>query len=269
MEALGTALEAQGASVTLVAAAELAPGSPPAEVIVVDSYRLRADNLARDSVVVAAVDDLVRDLAVDVVIDPAPGARPEDHPSAARVLAGARYALVTESSGPSPRPADLPVETVLVTTGGSDHAGIGADLAARLRRAVPGAGIRLVVGPWGHADVPAGVEAVHAPDGLGPELAAAGVVVTAGGVTMLEAMQLGRPTVVIVTAENQRRQVEGAAAAGAVTVAALGDVAGIVEALVHDDRERSRLSGAARALIDGHGPERAASVLLDVAGRPR
>ena len=81
-----------------------------------------------------------------------------------------------------------------------------------------------MVGPWGATDVPPGVVAVYAPDGLAPELAAASIVVTAGGVALLEACLLGRPIVALALAENQRQAVHGLGRDHAVVVATAGPV---------------------------------------------
>ena len=63
--------------------------------MLVDSYRVRADDRSRVRAdLVIAIDDLERDLAVDLVIDPDPGADARVHSTAAAVVAGAPYALV-------------------------------------------------------------------------------------------------------------------------------------------------------------------------------
>lgn len=263
MEALSAAVERAGAQVTTTPTSSARSGWAGADIVVVDSYLVRADELSRGAFFIAAVDDLLRDLAVDVVVDPAPGARPQDHPRAGLVLAGARYGLL----GPgdvtvAPTDSGGEVRSVLVTTGAADVAGAGMHLAACLREALPDVAIRLVVGPWSGTDPPRGVQAVVAPDDLWDALSAADVVVTAGGVTMLESLRSGRPTVVVMTAENQRRQIEGALALGAVRVAQPEEVAATVLDLVVDGDERARLAAAGADLIDGRGPDRVAAALL-------
>src|SRR5437868_13437560 len=65
------------------------------DIVLVDSYRVRADDRSRVRAdLVIAIDDLERDLAVDLVIDPDPGADARVHSTAAAVVAGAPYALV-------------------------------------------------------------------------------------------------------------------------------------------------------------------------------
>ena len=277
METLGSELAARGHDCVLGAldssgpAPALAPGG--ADVAVVDSYRIRADDstFARAGVVVA-VDDLARDLAVDLVVDPSPGAIDAAHRRARRVLAGAAYALVPmPDAGVIETAIDTEVGRVLVTTGAADADGIGARIAAALVADVgaarPGMEIRLVVGPWGSPDVPDGVTAVHAPGGLARELAAASVVVSAGGVALLESCLLGRPIVALALAENQRQAVSGLEREGAVMVATPESAAGAVAALVDDRSRRVALSDSARSVIDGKGAARVADTLEQLVAR--
>ncbi|MEP6624358.1 MAG: hypothetical protein ABJC79_07940, partial [Acidimicrobiia bacterium] len=124
LEALAAALGALDVETTVVALDAYRPGGD-VDLVVIDSYRERADDRGRfDARVVAAIDDLDRDLAVDVVVDPSPGADGSRHRRARRVLAGADYAIVdpalvvARASTSEPRPAD-PVRRVVVTLGAS------------------------------------------------------------------------------------------------------------------------------------------------------
>jgi spore coat polysaccharide biosynthesis predicted glycosyltransferase SpsG len=117
------------------------------------------------------------------------------------------------------------------------------------------------VGPWGAPDVPAGVIAVHAADGLAPELAAAGIVVTAGGVALLESCVLGRPIVALALAPNQRQAVHGLEREGAVVVATPETAADAVTALVKDDGRRAAIASAARRSVNGDGASRVVDML--------
>jgi spore coat polysaccharide biosynthesis predicted glycosyltransferase SpsG len=267
MEALAAAATSRGIECGLI---PLGSGvRPSGDVVVVDSYRVRADDrMFAGARVVAAVDDLARDLAVDLVVDPSPGALGAPHRRARRVLAGSAYALVPPlDARVIEAPVDQPVDRVLVTTGAADARGIGAEIAASLAAVLPGTEVRLVVGPWGAPDVPAGVVPVHAPEGLAFELAAAGIVVTAGGVALLEACLLGRPIVALALAGNQRRAVVGLERESAVMVATPETVAGAVTALVKDDHRRIALARAARVAINGDGAERVIAVLEQLTSR--
>ncbi len=263
MEALAHELSARGyrcAKVPLAGSAMVA-----GRIAVIDSYRMRADDPGRVKAgVVVAVDDIARDLEVDLVVDPAPGATVEAHARATRVLAGAPYALVSVPSSADAVAVDGPVDRVVVTTGAADAGGIGARLAASVAAAIPGADVRLVVGPWGAREVPPGVIAVHARHGLAGEFAAAPVAVTAGGVSLLEACLLGRAVVAIEIADNQRPAITGLVALGAVVTASEATVGDAVQALVADPERRAALGAAASAALDGKGPTRVADAIEEL-----
>jgi len=260
MQALSRSLGVLGVDATLTEARHGAT----ADLVVVDSYAHRADDRERfRGAMVAAVDDLQRDLAVDVVVDPSPGATSAPHGRAQRVLAGHSYAMIDPDLVARPRPPlrDT-VARVLVTTGAADMAGSGAAVAGRLAVLMPNASVRLVIGPWGSAQVPAGVEAVSGLDGLRYELAQADLVVTAAGVTMLECLALGRPTVAFVTAANQLRAAENVARVGAAVLAPVDEAADAAARLAGDADRRLSLSNAAASLVDGLGCRRIAEVLV-------
>jgi spore coat polysaccharide biosynthesis predicted glycosyltransferase SpsG len=263
MESLAQELDARGHRSALMplGASAMAAG----RIVVVDSYRLRADDRGRvQGSVVIAVDDLQRDLDVDVVIDPSPGADAQPHHRARRVLAGASYALVPVPPAEVVSPGE-PVRRILVTTGAADEAGVGAELAAVASAVAPESEVRLVVGPWGSTATPAGVVAVHAPTGLTCEMASASIVVTAGGVALLEACALGRPIIAVAVAENQRQAVQGLADANAVLAATVATSGDAVRRLVRDAGARLELGAAARAAIDGKGPARVVDVIEELA----
>src|SRR5207244_711093 len=100
-----------------------------------------------------------------------------------------------------------PVGRVVVAAGGSDRDGLAIRIALAARAEITEASVAVVVGPWGIGDVPDGLEVIRAIDGLGPVIAKADLIATAGGVTMLEALALGRPTVAFAVALNQRQAV--------------------------------------------------------------
>ena len=242
-------------------------GSVVGDVVLVDSYRMRADDRSRvraDTVI--AIDDLERDLAVDLVIDPDPGADARVHSTAAVVVAGAPYALVDPGLRTlASAPIHKVVRRVLVTTGGTDSEGLGARVASGIADALPGAEIRQVVGPWGLGTDDDRVETVHAPEGLGPELAAADLVVTAGGVTMLEACCLGRPVIAFSIAPGQSRALAGAAQVGAVVAVDVASAAEVAAELARDVDARRRFANSARVLVDGQGAARVAAVIAGMA----
>src|SRR4051794_37567860 len=157
VEGLARQLGAQGFAVdTRVLGAEAVTG----EIVLVDSYLVRADDRTRVRAdLVVAIDDLERDLAVDLVVDPDPGADARVHAAAGAVVAGAPYALVdARLRDLTPASVGAEVRRVLVTTGGTDSEGIGARIAIELAGALPAVRIRHVVGPWGRGADDARVE---------------------------------------------------------------------------------------------------------------
>jgi spore coat polysaccharide biosynthesis predicted glycosyltransferase SpsG len=264
VEGLGRELVAQGLSVD---ARVLGDEAVTGEIVLVDSYRVRADDRSRvRGDLVIAIDDLERDLAVDLVIDPDPGADARVHAAATTVVAGAPYALVDAGLRSLMRaPIGPKVARVLVTTGGTDSEGVGARIAVELAVAMPAVRVRHVAGPWGRGAEDARVESVVAPDGMGPEIAGADIVVTAGGVSMLEACCLARPIVAFAIAAGQDRSLAGAAHVGAVLVADVASAAGLTVGLAHDHAERRRLSQAAQTLVDGQGSARVAAIIAGMA----
>jgi spore coat polysaccharide biosynthesis predicted glycosyltransferase SpsG len=264
MESLAAALDARGLTCNLVPIAELRAGSE--QVVVVDSYAVRADRLGPGTPdTVVAIDDLERDLEVSLLVDPNPGCDPGRHTSAGRVLAGPAYALIGPvPSGITPVPLTDAVERVLVAFGAAGADGYGAAAAREVAALLPGTEVRLVVGPWG-AEPPPGVIGVDAPDGLFHELALADMVITAGGVTLLEAIALGRPTIAVATADNQRRSVAGVAAADAaidfLDRPRPDTLALAAEGLAHDADARRRLAANSAAYVDLDGPVRVAEAV--------
>jgi spore coat polysaccharide biosynthesis predicted glycosyltransferase SpsG len=234
-----------------------------ADVLVVDSYVARADDTSRfEARVRIAIDDLARDLEVDVIIDPSPGADPTLHRAAKTTLAGARFALVDPATATMPvREIGEDVERIFVATGGADRTAVGAVIAQDVAAALPDVEVALAIGPWGSGSVPDGVRAVRTTGGLTAELAMSDVVVTAGGVTFLESLALGRPTIVVVVAENQLRAAEHACAVSAALPASVATAAGVAVATVRSAGRRRQLGAAARRLIDGRGATRVAEVI--------
>jgi spore coat polysaccharide biosynthesis predicted glycosyltransferase SpsG len=261
MEALAEALRQRGVSASLVPSDQ----EVEADLVVVDSYQCRADDTGRfRGRVVAAVDDLQRDLAVDVLVDPSPGSTGAPHGRAVAVLAGPAYALIDPALRHArPKAVGAEVRVALVTCGAADTEGVAAAVATRLASLLPTVETRLVVGPWDPTPVPAGIVPVRAEAGLGSALADADLVVTAAGVTLLETLALGRPAVTVVLADNQRQAAEGAAAAGAAVLSDPEQAAEVAAHLAGDETRRHALADAARVLVDGRGAERVAGAVLD------
>ena len=184
------------------------------------------------------------------------------------VLRGLEYACVgPEFWGAPPRDIDPEVRRVVVSTGRGATIGVGAGLAARLQFELPGAQVGLVA----PADpgLPEGVEQLGTPDSLFAPLRSADLAVTAGGQTMLEATAVGTPCIAISLAENQRRQIEQLAAAGAVQAVDAPEpeqVATAAGELAHDIDARRSMSRAGQKAVDGRGAQRVAGEVRRLAG---
>lgn len=237
--------------------------------LVVDSYRVRADALAV-TLPVIAIDDLERDLDVDLVIDPNPPNPGAIRTRAGRTLVGPAYALFMVERTATPSPLTATVTRVLVTFGASDRNGRAVRVANRIAAEHPAIELVAAIGPWAHAapSAAARVEVVTSADGLGARLAVSHVVVTAGGVTMLEALGLGRPTVVVPTATNQHRAVDGVVAADAAVIVARDatdeDVVAAVSDLIVDGARRAAIAARGANYVDALGPTRAAEVIREL-----
>jgi spore coat polysaccharide biosynthesis predicted glycosyltransferase SpsG len=95
----------------------------------------------------------------------------------------------------------------------------------------------------------------------------ADLVVGGGGVSLLERMAMGLPSLTIVLSENQRAAVEGAARAGGTMLAgevqtlSVSTLAAAIVSLARNWSHRRAMTSAGRALVDGRGAERVASEL--------
>ena len=204
---------------------------PGADVVVLDSYLLPAEEVGAGRLVVMS--DSNGDVpAADMVVKLV--GPPEDGPCR---LVGLRYASLRPMFWePSPKRVSDRVERVVVAVG--DGEGITAGVAQTL----PGTA----------------VEHVQDAESLLAHLTAADLAVCGGGQTMLEAAVLGTPTIAIVLAENQRPQAELLSAASLVRLAEESNVAEAAAELAASAEERRRMSEAAQAAIDGRGALRIA-----------
>jgi UDP-2,4-diacetamido-2,4,6-trideoxy-beta-L-altropyranose hydrolase len=252
-------LERDGVSWQPLAALDAAPLAA-ASVLVLDSYRLSADEVAAapESVpVVVLQEHLPAPPRAALVVSA--GAEPTSDP---RRLAGLDYVSLRPAFWSAPeRTVAERIRSVLVTTGGGDAVpGLGARLAEAARDSLPEAVVTLVRGPFGTADVPTGVKLLDAPESLYGPLLEADVVVTAGGQTLLEAAALGTPSIAVVAVENQRSQVVRLSERDATHLLELpaGDVSALLRRLDASPDERRRLARNAQAAVDGRGAERVA-----------
>jgi len=275
LEAIGQVLRSRGHHADFVAVDD--DPMPSGDVFVVDSYRTRADDRTRyPGPLVAAIDELGRDLGVEIVVDPTPGATWHAGGHAKRGFAGAAYAIVAPDFAKPPRPPRPQPQRVLVTLGASTAGAAAPALAAALADRYPELRVQAAVGPWLDTETPSldtetqsGVEFVDAPDGLGAFIRDADIVITAGGVTLLESCASARPTVVVPLADNQRNAVAFLAGLGAARACSLDEVPDVLGELLVDAAGRARIGRTARATIDGAGATRVAGALIELAENGR
>jgi UDP-2,4-diacetamido-2,4,6-trideoxy-beta-L-altropyranose hydrolase len=159
---------------------------------------------------------------------------------------------------------------LLVTVGSGQLADVGSRLARALAGSLPDTRVALVRGPDAPPEAPQGVDTLDAPVSLLEPLLEADLVVTAAGQTMLEAAAAGTPCIALPLVDNQRRQAERLAEAGAVRLVDPPDpeaVAVAARALADDPEARRRLSRVGQQTVDGYGALRVAFAIDELARR--
>lgn len=275
--AIGTALESLGMQVIEIDRHHLAP----ADMIVVDDYTITYEELyeLRRSCYVVMIDDtegLHYQAPVDLLVRPVleRDTEPENVPM--RVLAGPEYLLMDAKYGAiKRRQVNKQVQRVLLTVGASDPNEWTKPLMEVVANAIP-ASVKLsvVIGPRFSPELeqyirqnPC-VEAIEAPSSLVSHLLGADIVVCAGGNTLLQAARCGCPSVSLMLAENQRRQVQGAWFVGfSVSAGSIIEpdcyrrIDQCIHELVGDEGfpQRLRMSRLGQLLVDGGGAKRVAA----------
>jgi UDP-2,4-diacetamido-2,4,6-trideoxy-beta-L-altropyranose hydrolase len=243
-----------------------------ADFLVVDSYRLGADDVAalrKRFPMVVAIDDMAdRNLLTDVVLNHNFHAATLDYSGwrARRTLLGPQWSLVdpgfsaTRSRSKPPAP-----KRVLVSFGGvpTDH---GEKLARTILRLSKTVVVDLVVPP--QADPPSETSArlrvLRAPD-MVEAMAQAHVYVGAAGVTALEAAAANVPMVVCALWDNQLPVIGALTAAGVPAFPQFMAEEMSQAALAEADRNGDSPVGS---LFDGRGPQRAAVSILELVAHP-
>jgi spore coat polysaccharide biosynthesis predicted glycosyltransferase SpsG len=105
-------------------------------------------------------------------------------------------------------------------------------------------------------------------DGLYELNSEADLVIGAGGVSLLERMALGKPSITFIVTDNQESQVKWATSIGATISFTLNeyllksDIVNTINILLSDMRIRNNMSKIAANIIDGKGALRASEVLM-------
>lgn len=227
---------------------------------------------------VLAFEDVVwRAHETDVLLCPSLGVGEHEFadlvPRGCVVLAGGPYVQMSSAivalrdSAMRRRAVQGPVQRILVSMGGGSISGGIDGILAAAQRAVPDAAIDLVL-TGGGAPSGAGRTKVHVDTPKLPELTAeADLAIGAAGVSALERCCLGLPSIVFVTADNQKRQAAALDREGlAVVLGCFDDLNAdaletAVRVLAGECEQRCRLSEQGMACIDGRGAERVASAI--------
>jgi len=253
------------------------------DAIVVDSYAAPPELLdgLRDVAQLIAVDDVAdRPLPVDVVVNGGAGAEtlPYDRRPGTTYLLGPRYALLDPVFAATPsRTVMKRVRRVLVCFGGSRQTDVALTTLAAVDRALSGCVVDVTVGAsgttgWeldGAAREMRNLAVIHRDRfGLRDLMLRADLAVSGSGVTLLELAATSTPMVAVALADNQRpnfdtfTQADVALGAGIAGDPDLGDaIETTVNRLAEDSALRAAMSGRGRALVDGEGASRVASVI--------
>jgi hypothetical protein len=195
-----------------------------------------------------------------------PGAR------AGRVLEGYAFVPIAGEilATRVPAPADGMTRRVVVCFGGSDPDDVTARLGPVLRD-LPSAETVVIVGADYGGTFASGADVLRDPPGFVDLLASADLVVGSAGTMKFEVAALGRASLLVAAADNQRTVGTAFAATGAARY--LGDGRAIDPAAVRaatlellgDDPTRRAVGARARQLIDGRGAGRIADAAVALA----
>lgn len=205
-------------------------------------------------------------------------------PSHCRLLLGTEYAMLRRefaSMRSRNRKAGSP-PTVLITMGGSDAANITARILDACKQ-VAGINVIVVAGAANRrvddlrrtiANDPR-FRLEHAVSDMAGLLSQADLVITAAGTTCWECCCMGLPMVTVIAADNQCRNAESLAAAGAAISLGWHDrimpgfVARQIAGLLADPAALHRMANVAGELVDGRGATRVAVAIEQRVGAAR
>jgi len=258
----------------------------PVDWLVIDHYGIDAGfervfrKLARNIMVIDDLADRPHDC--DVLLDQGPGRNAGDYadlvPAHATVLAGPNYALLDPAYGDF-RDRNLPDASngraaIFVSFGATDPRNItDRGLDALAGSAVSGP-VNVVLGPAApyREEVSARLKSWRTEATLHidtaeiiPLLADSLLAVGAGGVSALERCCCGVPSVIAVTADNQRPAAAGIRAAGAAELVDLDNVteaSAIIADFAAQPDTLARIAAAGKLLCDGRGGRRIAMTLV-------
>ena len=208
------------------------------------------------------------DLLIDCNLD-------EEKSAGLPALFGHNYAVLAEefeTYHSKPRVFKNPIESVLVTLGGTDPHSLTQTLAEKLLQLRPGLSITLLAGP-GNGNIPAlknlaskheKVKLLESTSEMAQTLFAHDIVFCAGGITLHEAMAVGTPAFVINQVRHQAEKADHAEIQGAAInlgMADSWDENRLPEILKSNAKTLEKMSQAGKNMIDGKGLKRVADAI--------
>ena len=195
-----------------------------------------------------------------------------------QTLFGHNYAVLAEefeTFHSKPRVLKNPIESVLVTLGGTDPHSLTPTLAEKLLHIRPGLSITLLAGP-GCENTPAlknlaskheKVELLESTSEMAQTLFTHDIVFCAGGVTLHEAMAVGTPAFVINQVTHQADKANRAEKQGAAInlgMAESWDENRLPEILQSSPKILEKMSQAGKSMIDGKGLKRVVDAIEEL-----
>jgi UDP-2,4-diacetamido-2,4,6-trideoxy-beta-L-altropyranose hydrolase len=255
-----------------------------AQALVVDSYNVRPEALTGIEVPRGAIVDhiphspLPVELLVNSSID-AVECSVSAFPSTVLLLGPAYVLLRAEFEQAAQRVIRDKITRVLVTTGGSDTSDLSLTFVGWIRQVMGQVAIDAIVGPYFAPGTIAALEraaeadprlALHRdPHDLRAIMLGADVAVTGGGQTTYELAATGTPAIAVSVADNQRSNLRGLLARGALVWVGDAGAADLRERSMQSLKElsgnpgaRQEMSRAALTVVDGKGAARVAAEML-------
>lgn len=193
-----------------------------------------------------------------------------------KLLLGTQYTLLRQEFASSFSQKDTPniARNILVTLGGADPDNCTQDVLLAIT-AIEGINVKVVVGganPHVHSLQElcrnASIKMIVNTSNMKDLMKWADIAIAGGGSTCYEFAYMGLPALTIVLAENQKPVAQGLADAGATINLGWHEdcskesIATTLTDLLHNKQQRSAMSTAGKALIDGKGAQRVLDAMV-------
>lgn len=185
------------------------------------------------------------------------------------LLIGPRYIPIRSDLHVPDGPSDPEVKRLMITTGSTNPGGILERMSRLALDAVKGTAIEVhvVVGPKASFDGDAQGLHLHQGEPIVDVMRQSQVAFSSAGITLLELIALGMPTLAIGIVDNQQSTVDDFKSShlglGCIRSESDDHIGRQLRLLVEDGAMRTAFSERCRSMIDGKGAERIARRLLD------